>query len=139
MQPLRPSVLQAPKVDHQCAVKEYSGSAADKVTFPRRESLHSCKSFQCSPLPLLFSHPIPLLSLFQVADLPHHLRPESILLMTMDYLVTSVMDAGEGRVELWYDFIWNRTRAIRKVPIIDTAIFHTRRSHNDRGFLINNV
>lgn len=35
--------------------------------------------------------------------------------MAMDYLVTSVMDAGDGKVDLWYDFVWNRTRAIRKV------------------------
>jgi hypothetical protein len=48
-------------------------------------------------------------------DLRHELRPEPVLLMTMDYLMTSVMDEGEeARVELWYDFVWNRTRAIRK-------------------------
>ncbi|CAI7993826.1 Germinal-center associated nuclear protein [Geodia barretti] len=47
-------------------------------------------------------------------DLPHELRPEPVLLMTMDYLVTCVMDEREGRTEMWYDFVWNRTRAIRK-------------------------
>lgn len=47
--------------------------------------------------------------------------------MTMDYLVTSVMDRGEGRVELWYDFVWNRTRAIRKVktPVYDVVVCNT--------------
>ena len=35
--------------------------------------------------------------------------------MTMDYLVTCVMDEREGKTEMWYDFVWNRTRAIRKV------------------------
>ena len=30
--------------------------------------------------------------------------------------MTSVMDEGvEGRWAEWYDFVWNRTRAIRKV------------------------
>lgn len=37
--------------------------------------------------------------------------------MTMDYLVTCVLDEGEGKIEAWYDFVWNRTRAIRKVFI----------------------
>ena len=33
----------------------------------------------------------------------------------MDYLVTVVMDKGDGRWPEWYNFVWNRTRAIRKV------------------------
>ena len=37
--------------------------------------------------------------------------------MTMDYLVTMVMDAGSDRPADWYDFLWNRTRAIRKVRL----------------------
>ena len=40
--------------------------------------------------------------------------------MTMDYLVTMVMDAAEeGKWADWYDFVWNRTRAIRKVKLRD--------------------
>lgn len=35
--------------------------------------------------------------------------------MTMDYLMTAVMDAGANRPYDWYDFLWNRTRGIRKV------------------------
>ena len=37
--------------------------------------------------------------------------------MTMDHLVTTVMDEGEERWAEWYDFVWNRTRAIRKVCV----------------------
>jgi hypothetical protein len=46
--------------------------------------------------------------------LPHELRPPHILNMTMDYLLTNVMDEGENRWPQWFDFVWNRTRAIRK-------------------------
>lgn len=35
--------------------------------------------------------------------------------MTMDYLATCILDIGDGRRAEWYDFVWNRTRAIRKV------------------------
>ena len=33
----------------------------------------------------------------------------------MDYLVTMVMDDYQERPADWYDFVWNRTRGIRKV------------------------
>ncbi|XP_008563259.1 PREDICTED: germinal-center associated nuclear protein-like, partial [Galeopterus variegatus] len=32
----------------------------------------------------------------------------------MDYLVTQIMDQKEGSLRDWYDFVWNRTRGIRK-------------------------
>lgn len=51
----------------------------------------------------------------QEEPLPHELRPLPILSMTMDYLVTQIMDQGEGNYRDWYDFVWNRTRGIRKV------------------------
>ncbi|KAL2081524.1 hypothetical protein ACEWY4_023377 [Coilia grayii] len=50
----------------------------------------------------------------QEEPLPHELRPLPVLKMTMDYLVTQVMDQGEGNYADWYDFVWNRTRGIRK-------------------------
>ncbi|KAK1165453.1 germinal-center associated nuclear protein [Acipenser oxyrinchus oxyrinchus] len=50
----------------------------------------------------------------QEEPLPHELRPSSVLNMTMDYLVTQIMDKGEGNYRDWYDFVWNRTRGIRK-------------------------
>uniref|UniRef100_T1IJM7 Germinal-center associated nuclear protein n=1 Tax=Strigamia maritima TaxID=126957 RepID=T1IJM7_STRMM len=52
----------------------------------------------------------------QEEPLPHELRPISVLSMTMDYLVCNVMDSfekAENPTE-WYDFVWNRTRSIRK-------------------------
>ncbi|XP_068090216.1 germinal-center associated nuclear protein [Hyperolius riggenbachi] len=50
----------------------------------------------------------------QEEPLPHELRPLPVLCMTMDYLVTYIMDHGENNYRDWYDFVWNRTRGIRK-------------------------
>ncbi|XP_054620063.1 germinal-center associated nuclear protein [Dunckerocampus dactyliophorus] len=50
----------------------------------------------------------------QEEPLPHELRPLPVLIMTMDYLVTQVMDQGHDNLRDWYDFVWNRTRGIRK-------------------------
>ncbi|KAM6934890.1 germinal-center associated nuclear protein [Xenentodon cancila] len=50
----------------------------------------------------------------QEEPLPHELRPLPVLTMTMDYLVTQVMDQGQDNYRDWYDFVWNRTRGIRK-------------------------
>ncbi|XP_068428671.1 germinal-center associated nuclear protein isoform X2 [Clinocottus analis] len=50
----------------------------------------------------------------QEEPLPHELRPLPVLGMTMDYLVTQIMDQGHDNYRDWYDLVWNRTRAIRK-------------------------
>lgn len=50
----------------------------------------------------------------QEEPLPHELRPSAVLRRTMDYLVTQIMDQKEGSLRDWYDFVWNRTRGIRK-------------------------
>lgn len=53
----------------------------------------------------------------QTEPLPHQLRPPIVLLRTMDYLICNIMDKqGENPKALaeWYDFLWSRTRAIRK-------------------------
>ncbi|KAM5281214.1 germinal-center associated nuclear protein [Ctenodactylus gundi] len=50
----------------------------------------------------------------QEEPLPHELRPSAVLSRTMDYLVTQIMDQREGSLRDWYDFVWNRTRGIRK-------------------------
>lgn len=50
----------------------------------------------------------------QEEPLPHELRPLQVLSMTMDYLVTQIMDQGQDNHRDWYDFVWNRTRGIRK-------------------------
>ncbi|XP_034741540.1 germinal-center associated nuclear protein isoform X1 [Etheostoma cragini] len=50
----------------------------------------------------------------QEEPLPHELRPLPVLSMTMDYLVTQIMDQGDDNYRDWYDFVWNRTRGIRK-------------------------
>ncbi|KAM4012785.1 germinal-center associated nuclear protein-like [Anomaloglossus baeobatrachus] len=50
----------------------------------------------------------------QEEPLAHELRPLPVLCMTMDYMVTNIMDQGEDNYRDWYDFVWNRTRGIRK-------------------------
>jgi len=58
----------------------------------------------------------------QDEPLPHELRPPHVLQMTMDYLVTIVINhdlRGSGE---WFNFIWNRTRAVRKVK--DRSYMH---------------
>ncbi|KAG8516569.1 Germinal-center associated nuclear protein [Galemys pyrenaicus] len=50
----------------------------------------------------------------QEEPLPHELRPAAVLSRTMDHLVTQIMDQKEGSLRDWYDFVWNRTRGIRK-------------------------
>ena len=55
----------------------------------------------------------------QDVPLPHELRPAGCLQRTMDYLVAEVIDAGaeEGQWADWYEFLWSRTRGIRKVRV----------------------
>ncbi|XP_075550896.1 germinal-center associated nuclear protein-like isoform X2 [Dermacentor variabilis] len=53
----------------------------------------------------------------QEEPLAHELRPPHVLRHTMDYLLVHLMDSASGTAPAmgeWYDFIWNRTRAIRK-------------------------
>ncbi|XP_077965920.1 germinal-center associated nuclear protein-like, partial [Styela clava] len=51
----------------------------------------------------------------QEEPLPHELRPASVLQMTMHYILLNMMPKlNEGQVADWFDFVWNRTRAIRK-------------------------
>lgn len=68
----------------------------------------------------------------QEEPLPHELRPSEVLSMTMDYLVTNIMDQGEGNCREWYDFVWNRTRGIRKVSTAGwrCLMIGSKRSHN---------
>ncbi|KAM9804598.1 germinal-center associated nuclear protein [Neosynchiropus ocellatus] len=50
----------------------------------------------------------------QEEPLPFDLRPLPVLSRTMDYLITQIMDQGQDNPREWYDFVWNRTRSIRK-------------------------
>ncbi|MPC20397.1 Germinal-center associated nuclear protein [Portunus trituberculatus] len=48
--------------------------------------------------------------------LPHELRPGPVLLRTMDFLVCNVMgrvDEADMEADVWYNYLWNRTRAVR--------------------------
>lgn len=52
----------------------------------------------------------------QEEPLPYELRPQHVLETTMNYLLSQVANLGEdGSWGEWYDFLWNRTRGIRKV------------------------
>jgi len=51
--------------------------------------------------------------------LSHELRPPNVLSMTMDYLMNNIMDTGgDGKWADWYEYLWNRTRSLRKVSCI---------------------
>lgn len=55
----------------------------------------------------------------QEEPLPYELRPPKVLERTMLYLVRNIVDQIDNPNESieeagWYDFLWNRTRAIRK-------------------------
>uniref|UniRef100_A0A914ZCE7 SAC3/GANP/THP3 conserved domain-containing protein n=1 Tax=Parascaris univalens TaxID=6257 RepID=A0A914ZCE7_PARUN len=53
----------------------------------------------------------------QEEPLPHELRPSHVLQRTMNYLISRIAENIPSREEdlaQWYDFLWNRTRAIRK-------------------------
>lgn len=53
----------------------------------------------------------------QETPLPHELRPEPVLKMTMNYLLHSIMDLcddAEVSISDWFHFVWDRTRSIRK-------------------------
>ncbi|EUB64915.1 MCM3-associated protein [Echinococcus granulosus] len=72
------------QMDHTRAVKDYSRSAAD-----------------------------------QAEPLPWELRPPEVLQRTMNYLLSAIADRPEidttGNLwKPWYEFLWTRTRAIRK-------------------------
>lgn len=55
----------------------------------------------------------------QEEPLPFELRPTPVLCMAMDYLICNLMDVLDTQPHVtstdWFDFLWNRTRAIRKV------------------------
>lgn len=53
----------------------------------------------------------------QESPLPHELRPEPVLNITMKYLLQNIMDLcddSETSICDWYHFLWDRTRSIRK-------------------------
>lgn len=57
----------------------------------------------------------------QEVPLPHDLRPEPVLSMTMNYLITNIInkvDSSDVNKAVWYSFCWNRLRSIRKDIIL---------------------
>lgn len=54
----------------------------------------------------------------QANPLPHELRPTSVLVRTMHYMLKNIIYPIESNIEQdlasWYDFCWDRLRAIRK-------------------------
>ncbi|XP_060080534.1 germinal-center associated nuclear protein-like [Ylistrum balloti] len=51
----------------------------------------------------------------QEEPLPYELRPISVLVTTMNYLLSEIADRGnDGTWGDWFDFLWNRMRGIRK-------------------------
>ncbi|XP_051852574.1 germinal-center associated nuclear protein-like [Antechinus flavipes] len=84
-----------------------------------RETMNQLSSFEVIPGTDQVDHAAAIKeysrsSADQEEPLPHELRPSGVLSMTMDYLVTQIMDQREGSSRDWYNFVWNRTRGIRK-------------------------
>lgn len=53
----------------------------------------------------------------QETPLPHELRPEPVLKLTMNYLLRNIIDLcddPEVNISDWFHFVWSRTRSIRK-------------------------
>ncbi|XP_026847158.1 protein xmas-2 [Drosophila persimilis] len=50
----------------------------------------------------------------QETPLPHELRGEPALHMTMSYLMHEIMDNDREPLGDWFHFVWDRTRSIRK-------------------------
>ena len=53
----------------------------------------------------------------QEVPLPHELRPEAVLKTTMTYLLHNIIDLCDDpqtNTSLWFQFVWDRTRSIRK-------------------------
>lgn len=53
----------------------------------------------------------------QETPLPHELRPEPVLQLTMNYLLHKIMDLCDDpdtSMSDWFHFLWDRTRSIRK-------------------------
>lgn len=64
----------------------------------------------------------------QDLPLPNELRPLSVLHQTMKYLINEIMprietDKTNFPVAKWYDFIWNRSRAVRKDIVQQRLLF----------------
>ena len=55
---------------------------------------------------------------------PYDLRSGPVLLRTMNYLITNIMDRYDQEREKgdWYNFLWDRLRAIRKVIEFKSSI-----------------
>jgi hypothetical protein len=56
---------------------------------------------------------------------PYDLRSGPVLLNTMNYLITNIMDKFDQEREQgdWYNFLWDRLRAVRKVNYFIEDLF----------------
>jgi hypothetical protein len=56
---------------------------------------------------------------------PYDLRSGPVLLYTMNYLITNIMDKFDQEREQgdWYNFLWDRLRAVRKVNYFIEDLF----------------
>lgn len=76
----------------------------------------------------------------QDLPLPNELRSLNVLYQTMLYLINDIIpkinasnDDGDFSICSWYDFIWNRTRAIRKDIIIQRLLLNGGPSSSETG------
>lgn len=109
-------------------IKPMEGTCIDMC--PERERLmriHSnmVSQFECKQIDLKLEPVFELMvkqytrsSADQANPLPHELRPTPVLVKTMNYMLYNIIHPIETNIEqdllLWYDFCWDRLRAIRK-------------------------
>ncbi|XP_050530512.1 uncharacterized protein LOC126899546 [Daktulosphaira vitifoliae] len=98
-------------------------------------SSFECRKFN-EPAPELMVKAYARSSADQANPLPHELRPTSVLVKTMNYMLRYIIEPtvegndddnnGDGRdLAGWYDFCWDRLRAIRK-DIVQQNLYNRR-------------
>lgn len=87
-----------------------------------REFQMQVANFEISPRTNQMDHKIAVKqysrsSADQETPLPHELRPANVLRMSMNYLMSRIVDLSEDpktNISDWFHFVWDRMRSIRK-------------------------
>lgn len=87
-----------------------------------REFQMQVASFEISPKTNQMDHKLAVKqysrsSADQETPLPHELRPANVLRMSMNYLLSRIVDLSEdpkANISDWFHFVWDRMRSIRK-------------------------
>lgn len=125
---LRSTTLQPSKELNVDEIKPMEGTCYDMC--PEKERLlrihgNMVSQFECKMVDSKLEPVIEIMvkqyarsSADQANPLPHELRPTPVLVKTMNYMLKNIIYPIESNIEQdlasWYDFCWDRMRAIRK-------------------------